>query len=270
MAYAQYSRKEIEKKVGIGNCHSYTYYQLSGEVIRDVSYETLCSLLKNKLLYKETRRLTSSNYGSPVELEPGDVLTFGNAHSGFVLFRGSISHLRKTQFQNIDPYDNSIYPNLALTIPIDPEKLMNYPHDYIAYLRKQGVSQQAIDEKLNSNPPSIGFFHPNDTIEDIRKIPAYIKLPVTVWKQPKELKILPQEQKISVDDEAHFKACLIYEHSSESIEADKLTEVQWQPMFVDRGIVSGKKAGKGKHEIKAVAPKIPKPWGIHNKFVRKT
>jgi len=270
MAYAQYSREEVEKKVGIGNCHSYTYWKLTGDIIRDVSYETLTALLKNKLLYKETRWSIHSDYGPTVKLEPGDVVTFGYAHSGFVLFRGRVSHLRKTQFQNIDPYDHSIYPNLAITIPIDPERLSSYPHDYIAYLKKQGVSQEAIDEKLNSNPPSIGFYHPYDTIEDIKKIPAYRKLQVTVWKQPKELKILPQEKKISKDDETNFKAYLIYEHSTEKIEADKLTEVHWQPMFADKGGVSGEKAGIGRHEIKAVAPKIPKPWGIHSKFVRKT
>lgn len=265
MAYAQYSREEVAKKVGIGNCHSYTYCKLTGDIKRDVSYEALTALLKNKFLYKETRW-----YGPTVKFEPGDVVTFGQAHSGFVLFRGRISHLRKTQFQNIDPYDNSIYPNLAITIPIDPEKLSSYPHDYIAYLKKQGVSQEAIDEKLNSNPPSIGFYHPYDTIEDLQKIPVYRKIPVTVWKQPKELKILPQEEKISKDEEAYFKAYLIYEQISERIEADKLTEIQWQPLFVDKGVASGEKAGIGRHKIKAEAPNIPKPWGIHSKSVRET
>jgi hypothetical protein len=270
MIYAQYSRQEVEKKNGIKNCHSFTYWQLTGEVKGFINYQTLEALLKNKYLYKEINLPSYVDYDKAIELEAGDVVTFGQKHSGYVISLGRISHFRVTLFHTILTEDHTLLPNAALIIPIEPENLWGYPHDYIAYLRKQGISQEEIDKKLYANPPTIGFYHPADTIKEIKSIPAYSDFPVTVWKQPKKMEIYPPEQKITEDGKAYFKARLIYEKSSEIIDADKLTSVFWLPDFVDEGVVSGSSAGVGKHQIRAEATKIPKPWGLYDKFVQES
>lgn len=151
----------------LGNCHSYTLWQLTGKMKIDVSFNTILQTLKN-LKYESQDISSNPHY---VQLKTTDVITFGRAHSGFVLIDGKISHLRKTQFQNI-LNDGSLISNSEITIPIDPVILYRYPGEYINWLKKHGANHDEIEKAVKGR--KIGFYRLRDTFKDIQNaIPAY-------------------------------------------------------------------------------------------------
>ena len=253
----------------IGNCHSYTYWMLSGKEYKDVSFGKLQALL-NKMMYKGFKYGPNIRIGElPVKLESGDVVTFGDKHSGFVIKRNTFSHIRKTAIQTIDKSDNNSLLSSSYTYAIDTSRLHSYPSDYIIELLKQGATQTAIDKKQSVNPPRIGFYVYAGTFQGLyNRIPKYINLPVTIWKQPLKLVIKKDKPEFIQGDIAHFSAHLSYSHLTATFDVTNITKIFWKPDFVNNGNINTAQLEQPQYTIEAVAPKISRPWGLADDFAK--
>jgi hypothetical protein len=245
----------------IGNCHSFTYWQLTGVEQLDVNFATLEGKLK-QMLYRPYE------LSSDVRLEPGDVVTFGDAHSGFSYGSGTFANLRKTMRQRV-LWDGSLIADAAHTLPIRTSALWTYPDDYIRDLEKNGASRDAIRAKMRADPPSIGFFSTSETIESlIRRIPSYAAMRVVIWKQPERLRLYPEETRIELGETVSFQVYLIYPGRPELVDAKRVTRLIWLPGFARGGVVNGREAGVGRHEITVSSDAIAKPWGLESELIR--
>ena len=245
----------------IGNCHSFTYWQLTGEEQVDVSFGKLEAKLK-QMLYRPYP------WRDGLVMASGDVITFGDAHSGFVYAPGTFANLRKTMQQRVLA-DGSLLAKSAFTVAIRTSALWTYPDDYLRSLQSQGASEAAIRAKLRADPPSIGFFSTAETVESLRRrIPSYASMPVTVWKQPEELEVYPESASINIDQTAYFQLYLIYPERPELIEAERVTRIIWLPGFASGGTVDGRTAGVGRHELTASSIEIARPWGLESELTR--
>lgn len=216
---------------GIGNCHSYVYWKLTGSDEFRIEPKELIKELERRM-YKEV------NIGNnviddriPFSLTPGDVITFGmgHSHSAIVINPNSFHHVRPTnnykvhkKYRNLER-DGDLYQ-------INKNRLSYYPKEYKDSLKKKGATDSAIKKK------TFGFYRENDRFEDFYAIiPQAQDEQVTIWKQPDSLNITPKENTVPKGQEAHFEAQFWYSHISDPVDVSAMTTINWAPTFVRNG-----------------------------------
>lgn len=274
----EYSRDSgISSVKGIQNCHSYTWWQLTGSSLNFVSHAQLKTELERRG-YKGWVLTSVSN----IPLKMGDVITIegtGVDHSGFVLYDGYLSHFRSTQVHRIVKDTGNLPASMQVngleTVPgrfviADPSKLNSYPGDFIDWLLNQstnkGITQQEIDEKVKNL--SIGFWHDRDSLDNVKELLYPDENPtITIWKLPASLELEPVSQELGKDNSATIIAWLAFDPSMKKVNtADhKDIRVYWndpgEPEVIKNGVVKGSSLKEGENIVKA-SVEIIQPWAF--------
>lgn len=142
--------------IAIQNCHDYTYYALTGEDGNMLSAGELRTRLtaRGYTRYKYSTSAAVGEQGEKGRYRPGDVLLFGDSHSGFVNAAGTIDHYFQSfvgdrlprRSEVVDPRDLDYQKTLlkGWTVQRILKEHRNYRADQIEIWRKR-------------NPDTVGF-----------------------------------------------------------------------------------------------------------------
>ena len=253
----------VAKKPGIQNCYSHVLWQLTGVPVNYKPYADVETEMKRRG-YKSYPMTAST------PIRTGDVVTMMGhkvGHIGISLYDGTLCHFRESAVLTVIISDGDLLPSSRLLV-IAPEKLATYPQDYTSWLIAQGASEAAIQKKIREN--SIGFWHQNDSIADVKKI-LYpdIDPALTIWKLPTKLEITQDKQVIKNSESVKCEAWLVYGPELDKVKAETQIKVFWgdPPKQFTSGTISASELQPGQNQIKASVT-IIKPWTLASDAIK--